>query len=235
MAADVWRNVSGSTDSSLNLRKARAVMMPDLKRTSFNAIGTSPGPSSLGPIDGDAIWFLSPVDPATGLAVRKADGTLFWQRNILYYLTVPDNHSATFGVNCSGSADADGYEQNCPHKVLVRKVIDGGVATVTTDEASEEELLTASDISAYLTRPAGFNTSTMNAEAGVTDVRLAATSLLTLRARLAPDARWQREVSLRLAAVKIKTAERELSIGDTPLSQTRFTRSLDFSVFPGQP
>jgi hypothetical protein len=234
-SAEVWRNVSNSSDSALNLRKARTLLTPDLQRTSFANIRTLTGPTSLGPIDGDAICFLSAVDPATGLAVRKSDGTLFWQRNILYYLVVPDNHSATFGVDCTGSADANGYEENCPHKILIRKIIDAGTPTDPADEATEEVLLTTSQISTYLTRPTGFNTSNMNGEPGLADIRLAANFLLTFRADLAPDTQWQREVRILCSAVKIRTAERELSIGNTPLSQTKFVRVLRLSLFPGLP
>ena len=62
-------------------------------------------PSSLGGApDGKAIWFLSARDPATGKFARGPEGEPFWQRNLLYYLVVPQQHLALFGAQLCGRA-----------------------------------------------------------------------------------------------------------------------------------
>jgi type II secretory pathway pseudopilin PulG len=235
VAAGVWRTTSASTDSQRALTKAQDDLDRDLKRTSFASVRTALGPSSLGSPDGDAIWFLSAVDPATGDFMRKVDGTPFWQRNILYYTVVPNNHPTLFGFTCSGGANADGYEVQCPHKVLVRKVIDDGVTTDLADESTVETSIAASAISTYLTRPSGYDTSAMLGESGVSDVSLPSTNLLTFRAQVAPDPEWQREVRLELGAISILTAGREIQIGSVPLDGTRFYSEVLLSIFPELP
>lgn len=232
-ATNTWRSTSASSDAQLALNKARDDLVRDLQNTSFASVRVAGGATTLGPPDGDVVWFLSAIDPSTGNYMRRSDGSPFWQRNILYYSIVPDNHSALFGYTCSGGADVDGYENQCPHKVLVRKVIDGGGATDPNDETTEETPLTASEASSYLTRPNGYDTSSMLAESGMTDVSLPSTNLLTFRVQLAPEPAWQREVRVELGSVSILTAGREVRIGSTPLSTTRFYRNLTLSVFPG--
>jgi type II secretory pathway pseudopilin PulG len=235
-ATAIWRTTSASTSSQMALSKARDDLTRDVQRTSFSTVRISNGPSSLGAVDGDAIWFLSAIDPVSGQMMRKVDGTPFWQRNILYYSVVPNNHATLLGFSCSGGADADGYEVQCPHKVLIRKVIDSGPATDPTDESTEETILTSADVSGtYLTRPNGYNTSNMLSESGVDETSLPSTNLLTFRAQLAPDPQWQREVRLELGAVSIGSAQTEVAIGSSPLDGTRFYSDLILSLFPGLP
>lgn len=234
-AGNVWRNVSGSTDAQLSLRKARGWLDRDLKRTSFSSIGEAAGMNTLGAEDGSLIWFLSAVDPVTGEFMRTSTGEPFWQRNIIYYLAVPQNHVTLFGFTCSGGADANGFEVQCPHKVLIRKVVDGGGATDPLDETTIEQPLTPTEAAGYLSRPIGFDTSAMNSEPGVTDVSIAATNLLSMQVELAPDARWEREVRIDLLSVAILSAQREVRIGQNPMNASRFTTAVELQIFPGLP
>lgn len=234
-SGDVWRSVSSSTTVQTNLGRGRDWLSRDLKQSSYDSVESQAALSSLGAIDGDVVWFLSARDPVTDEFVRKSDGTPFWQRNILYYLVVPTNHSAVFGVACSGSGDADGYEEQCPHKVLVRKVIDNGPPTDPTDETTEETPIDPGDVANYLTRPSGFDTSGMSGESGLQDISLPATSLLSFRVQLAPDPQWPGEVRLSLSSVAEEAARREVPIGQTPLSESRHTSNFEFSVFPEVP
>lgn len=234
-SGDIWRTVSSSTNVQTNLGRGRERLTRDLKQSSFDSVMRQAALSSLGPIDGDVVWFLSARDPATEEFMRKSDGTPFWQKNIVYYLVVPTNHAAVFDVACTGAADVDGYEEQCPHKVLIRKVIDNGPLTDPTDETTEETPIDPGDITNYLTRPNGFDTSAMSGEAGLEDISLPATSLLSFRVQLAPDPQWPGEVRISLHSVAEESAAREIAIGQTPLSRSRHTSNLDFSVFPEIP
>lgn len=233
-AGQIYGSVSGSTDTRTVLAKAQAALARDLERTSFSSVNVATGPTSLGPFDGDVVWFLSAIDPVTDMYLRKSDGTPFWQRNILYYSVVPNNHAGLFGFNCSGGADVAGYEVQCPHKILIRKVIDSGAVTIPTDESTEEEALLPAQVAGYLSRPNGYDTSGFS-EPGLEQVSLPAANLLSFRARLAPNPEWPREVLLNLDAVAIKTAQRELRIGSVALDETRFTSRLSLSHFPKLP
>lgn len=233
LATNVWRSTSATSSSLLTLNKARDDVTRDLQRTIFSSVRVAPGASSLGSSDGEAVWFLSAINPATGEFVRKFDGTPFWQCNILYYSVVPNNHATLFGFACSGGANGAGYEVQCPHKVLVRKVIDVGPATDPTDPTTEETPMLGSDLSTYLTRPNGYDTSALSSEPGVRDVSLPSTNILTFQAELAPDPEFRNEVRLEIGAVSILTAGREVRIGSTQLDVTRFYSDLKLSVFPG--
>jgi hypothetical protein len=233
-AGNVYRAVSGSTDSRIVLGKSQAVLQRDLERTKFSTVGVGPGLNSLGPLDSDVIWFLSAVNPATERLERKVDGSPFWQCNILYYAAVPANHATHVGFNCTGGADAEGYEVQCPHKVLVRMVIDKGTPTDPANESTEETLLTPGEAAAYLGRPDGFNTATLSG-AGLLQTSLPATNLLTFRAELNPDSVSQREIRMRVGAVATLSAQRQLAIGQTRLDQTEHYSNVRFSVFSKLP
>lgn len=227
----VWRVTSGSDTAMRELRKTRAALERDLvlSRPSLVARAAVSDHVGGGGSDGEALWFLSPVDPATGQIVRKADGSPMWMRNILYYLVVPANHDAVFGMHCNGGPGPNGFDDRCPHKVLVRKVIDSDAPTVATDEASEEVLLT--DASAYLSQPNGYDLSGMT-EAGVEDRRIVANSLLMFFSVSAPPpGNVATEVAVDTRAMSISEARREEQVGTVAGSDSRFTMQSPFSVF----
>ncbi|MBI3926837.1 MAG: type II secretion system protein [Armatimonadetes bacterium] len=221
--SDVWIRGSSSSLAQGELRKAYQNISYDLKRTTFDNVRRAQVPASLAGSDGDALWFLSAIDPVTEQSMRNVDGTPLWQRNILYYLVVPDDHTRLYGYECAGSADANGYETSCPHKILIRKVIDNA------DVDGQEALIDAGTILGYLTRPTGFDVSGM-AEPGLERVDVRAHSLLTMQTSLAPEPEWPNEVQVDLRAARIRSAERSVRVGSDSLQE--FSFQFEFSVFP---
>ncbi len=233
-ASTIWRRSSGMAVAQHQLARASEALSLDLRRASWDELAAGPGPASLSAApDGSAIWFLSAVDPATGQSLRKADGSPFWQCNILYYAVVPALHDQTFGMTCAGGAGPNGLDDRCPHKVLVRKVIDSGPPTIPADETTEETLLGAGPVTAYLTRPQGYDLSSLATEPGVRSVELRGNSLLLASFRRAPDpAVSSHEVELDLRALIIPAARRELAVGQVSLADNPFTIRKLLSVFP---
>ena len=227
---EVWRRANASNSSQTELRKAFWTLDRDLKESTFQTVRTSTGPISLSGFDGDAVWFLSAQDPTTGEFLRTDDGHPRWQRNILYYSVVPDQHGQAFGFNCAGGADADGYEAFCPHKILVRKVINNppGAAGPTIG-SEDQELLT--DVAPYLTRPQGYTIST-SGQPGLESATIAAKNLQSFRAALEPNPGWENEVAFTLGATRIEEASRTHRIGSEALDS--FTQTFNFSLFPPQ-
>ena len=224
---EVWRRANASNSSQVELRKAFWALDRDLKETTFETVRATTGPVSLTGFDGDAVWFLSAQDPTTGEFLRTDDGHPLWQRNILYYAVVPDQHRQLHGFDCAGGADGDGYETFCPHKVLLRKVIDNppGAAGPVVGSSDQELLL---DVSPYLTRPQGYAPST--GEPGLESVTIAAKNLIEFRASLEPNPGWNGEVSITLSAARIEEASRLIRVGSEPLDS--FAQTFSFSLFP---
>ncbi len=229
-SVSLYRRTNSADSAMRELRKARAALERDLVLASPTVVRRTQVPSSLGAgMDGEALWFLSPVDPATGATIRRPNGRLCWQRNILYYLVVPDNHDATFGMTCVGGAAANGYDDRCPHKVLIRKVIDSGAPTVALDLSTEEALLPS--VAGYLSRPVGFDLSAM-ADPAPTQRSIVASHLLTFETFTAPAPKsLPTEVLVDLRALAAEDARREMRVGADPAYDCRFTRQGPFSVF----
>lgn len=228
----VYRRTNGTDTALREMRKARAALERDLVLASPNQIRRARVPASLGGgDDGEALWFLSPVDPTATppTVVRKRDGTPFWQRNILYYLVVPSNHNTTFGMSCAGGTDPNGYDDRCPHKVLIRKVIDSGVPTVATDETTEETLLPS--VAGYTSRPNGYSLAGMP-DPAPTQASIAAAQLLCFESVTAPAPNnVPTELFVDLRALSIEEARREMRVGTDPGYTSRFTHQAPFSVF----
>ncbi|MBI3925133.1 MAG: hypothetical protein HY319_06300 [Armatimonadetes bacterium] len=221
----VWRKIDSADTADREIRKAVAALRSDLQLASPSRLNRTQVPPSLGAgNDGEALWFLSPIATSGQMAHKQDSAEPLWQRNILYYLVVPQNHNPTFGMNCSGIAGPTGYEAACSHKVLIRKVIDSGVATVPTDESTEETLI--ADITPYLTHPNGYDLSGMN-EPGVEHQEIVASRLLTFESQNAGPS----EVSVELRAVALQDAQRETRLGSVSMYTGRFTAVAPFSVF----
>ncbi|MCA9796235.1 MAG: type II secretion system protein, partial [Candidatus Eremiobacteraeota bacterium] len=205
----VWRQVSGSTESGSQLLKALREVRGEMVLASPRQITTVQVPASLGGgPDGDAVWFTSAIDPNTGEFVRKPNGSPFWQRNVLYYLVVPTNHDNLFGASCAGGVGPDGYDDTCPHKVLIRKEIDFGPATDTTNEANEETLMTPAEIGPYLTRPNGYSVTTFAGE----QAQIKARELLGFRVMLNPL-----PATIEVRGVNLPRANKSLAVGTVSL------------------
>ncbi|MGE0491033.1 MAG: type II secretion system protein J [Vulcanimicrobiota bacterium] len=222
-----WRHRSGGQTVALSLSSASRRLEADLGLAGASTINLANGPASLagGAADGQALWFLSAIDPLTGEFAHDLDGNPFWQRNILYYLVVPQRHQQLYGYDCQGGSA--GLDDFCPHKILLRKVIDSGVPTdPTTDpEASQEQILT--DITPYLTRPDGLDISAMNGEAGLESVEVVATRLLYFEVT-----RTGSEVVVDLRASSTPNLERSLRVGSVSLRSRPETSQYRRSFFP---
>ncbi|MEW6279282.1 MAG: hypothetical protein AB1758_11705 [Candidatus Eremiobacterota bacterium] len=163
------------------------------------------------------------MDPVSGAVMRLDDGSPFWQRNILYYLVVP------VGDTCAGGVGPNGYDDRCPHKLLIRKEIDLAPATVPTDPTTIETL--APTLAPFLTRPTGFSVAGLN-EAGVNEVKIAAAHLLSFSSVSAPPPEnLATEIAVDLRAVAVDEARREVALGSVPLSTSPFTLQSPFSAF----
>ena len=172
--------------------------------------------------DGDALWFLSFIDPTTGEPVYS-DGTgagdlgePHWQRNIMYYAVVPGSHNSVAGQSCSGGDGGDGYEDQCPHKVMVRKIIN--------DPNDPETLLPGSG--GYLDAPSGFSVSGMGGP-DLEETRLLGTNILSFRVTGDDES-----VTVDLRANSIDEARKNVPLGSTPLSGQPTTIQRVFTIFP---
>lgn len=233
---DTWWRVNSNQDADQQLYKARQSLDRDLRGAAFElqpdraTIGLATAPligGGLAGSDGDVLWFLSAVDPATGKFCRHPDGTPFWQRNILYYLVTPTNLSQHFDFAGLGF-NADGYEVGCPYKLLIRKEIDADIATTPSDPSSVEKLLAWNDIQPYLSRPDGYDCANMTAESASIHQPVAA-NLLTFRAALRQDIS---AVSLDLRASAVDRARREGGFGSRDLSENPVTTRLQLVIRP---
>lgn len=225
----LWKNVSGSESSGLDLKRVQTRLERDMLETSFASVRVTDVGASLpgGAPDGRAVCFLSALD-AKGSVVQK-DGVPFWQRNVLYYLVVPAGHS-----DCTGGAGPAGTDDRCVHKVLIRKVIDTGPPT-TPDSDFDLTVETALlDVAPYLTRPEGTSLEPMlgGTEPGLESATVVAKDLLSWDVKLSPDPRSPGEVEIDLRDVAVEEARSHVKLGVDPLSATRFTVNYLFSVVP---
>ncbi len=225
----LWRNISASEDASLGIKKAHRMVEHDLLQCNFNDMNTAIVPPSLASGgDGTAVWCLSAAGP-TGATLMAPDGSAFWQRNILYYLVVPAGHTS-----CAGGSGPGNLDDRCPHKVLIRKVIDSGTPTSPASDpiADREALLTGGAITAYLTRPNGFDVSAMMGEPGVTQVEIVANNLLWFETKREPDPDIPKEIQVDIRAVRNEELQTLQSIGSAPLYDSPGVTTHLFSVFP---
>lgn len=230
-AGKAWRRTSGLNTVETQLGKAQSHLVRDLESIRFDESATTLSTAGLAGVPaGTAIWFLSAVDPATETAVRTPFGAPLWQRNILIYPAVPLNHDSLFGMTCTGGAGPLGLDDQCPHKVLIRKVIDGPVSH--PDIAGAEGLLSAGQIANYLTRPQGFDTSNMSGEAGLEDVSFLANFLLFFSVERGPAGGSPLEVQVDIRALNIEDARRNIPVGNSSLADSRFTSHQLFSIYP---
>lgn len=211
----IWRATAGRDTAIREVEKARQALERDLELTSarepFLWRTEVPASLSAGGYDGDAINFLSAVDPAVGQATYGNDGSVFWMRNVTYYLVVPSGHT-----ECAGHRDGQSYDDACPHKVLLRQVTDHPPASNPVDPLTMETLL---PVGTSFPRPATLPMTPT--------LRTVAINLLTFRTSLGVGG-----VNLDVRAVAIADAQRSLSIGATPLGTGKFTLQEVFNVYP---
>lgn len=218
----LWRRVESSSSAAQSLSKASQTLNADLINIGRTGVATT----SYGTM-GQAVWFLSAYDPDTKTFVRNGGGRSFWQKNVLYYLTVPLDHDSRFGVHC---ADQDLV---CPHKILLRKVIDTGAPTSPASvEADEETLASSAEISVYLTQPATLDLAGLAAEPGVVSVDYVAGYLLDMAVTLSSQGLNVSEAEVVLRAGLINDAKAHLKVGTDPFNKGTFTLSREIDVVP---
>lgn len=224
------RRLDSSSEAARNLRVAQRSLSVDLRgaRGGEILIGEVPDHLGGGGKTGQAVAFRSAWDPDQGRYCQKTDGTPFWQKTILYYVAVPVRHDELYRMTCQGGSGPDGFDDVCPHKILIRKTIDQApVTTASSAEGTEEPMPT--DITSYLTRPDDLSLNGMSSEAGLVEARVVASKLLWFRAT--SGAGGEIEVDLRALAIaealgKVRVGE--VSLGEDPLALQQL-----FTVRPG--
>lgn len=231
MAGRAYRQVSGHEDGELQMKKLSRHLQRDLTGSTIDSVVVAQVPDPAG-IAGDAVSCLSvQAGPeARGVACTDSGGEPYWQRNVIYYIARP------LGDTCTGGADADGYEDMCPHKVAVRKVVDTGDPTLPLPDGdpandNEEPLAGLTD---YLTRPAAnFSVAGMYSEPGnVTSVEVVAVNLLTMRVRKNPDPNAAGEVEVELRTFSEQGSQHTVNIGTQLLSGQDKRQTHLLSCFP---
>ena len=219
-ARNAWIVSDSKETAALRLRQAKTSLQRDFESASHENVGVSSSPASLagGGKDGDTLVFLSPIDPANSQIVRNSSGEPLWQRNILYYLTVPLNH-----VTCKGTVGPGGYEASCPHKVLVRKVINN------PGSGGTQELLT--DVSSYLDRPATDNTSPTGGGSKLEDSQVVATDLLWFAVTTNPSS-GPGAVVIDARTVALESAQRNARAGAQSYASGPYTVNARLSLVP---
>ncbi len=177
MAEKVYYQISGNEDATMQLKRAMRMLQKDLVSALADtessifppALNVANVPPSLpgGAFDGTAVCMLSPYQNGNGQLMMNTDGPE-WQRNVIYYTVVP------MGDPCAGGADANGLDDRCPHKLLIRKVINQG--------STPQTALPAAAIPTYLTRPnSPKDISNFAGEANLTQSQIVAYGLISLR------------------------------------------------------
>lgn len=233
-ALTAWRSTESRQAALAQLNLASNSLIKDLAGTDKNQLLSATVPGLSGH-QGDALWFLSAYEPgADDRFVRSREtGKPIWQTNVLYYLIQPQNHSTiSNGVVCNAVDGGGGYDSGCPHKVLVRKVVDLVAQPDPLDEANQEVLMTPGQAAAQLTAPLGFSTSNLLAEPGVVPegATLAGRDLLWFR--VTRDVPAPGVTTLDLRTVRIDEARREVPVGTVNLLQTKHTLQHQLELSP---
>lgn len=216
-------------EASRNLQMAQQELQRDLLGARREDVVVSDVPDQVGGggKTGQALLFRSAIDPDTGAFCQKRDGTPLWQKTILYYTAVPEEHDRLFGQACQGGSNPEGYDDVCPHKLLLRKVIDlPPETTPTSSEASAEPLLL--DPTAYLTQPVSLSLREMSSEQGSVEARIVASGLLGFRASKGDH----QEVEIDLRALMIAEALKTVPVGTASLWESPLVLQRRFTVVP---
>ena len=216
----VFATASGRDRAIAQLIKAEQAIRRDLEmaRPGVTSLIITPAPASLGGgADSDALGFLSPQDPATGQTQTHLDGSPFWMRNIVYYLTVATDYSSGLGTTMTGG-NVGGYDYSCPVKQMVRVEIDQNPGNDPNVDTTEDTLVTA--LAPFLTRPTGvFRSATR---------KTVANQLLMFRCQ-----QFGAEIRLDLFAVSLDDSRRDKGFGSTVSYQSgKYTIQHSLSVYP---
>lgn len=219
-----WHKTESSQDVHFQFQKLRHALHRDLRDVSAGlcAVMGRDG-STTPPEEGEVLWFLSASTPEAGL-VRKSDSTPFWQRNVLYYLTVPTDHDQQFGERCGDGPWA------CPHRVLVRRLFDSGPPTAPEGAPeSIETLMSALTIEDKLLAPTGHTLP--DSDPDLESQEIVAAGLLRFEVRLRPQGRAG-EIEIRVAGFDVEHAGKLVSSRTESLELSPYTHHFTMSVFP---
>lgn len=210
----VWRRTSSRDLAVGQLLKARTNLTRDVMNASqlpqqFDTAQL--GPSLGAGFDGDAFSILTCEDGQAAWNVTT-DGASVLRAQVSYGLWVPNNVNARYGYTFSGVADAQGYEEGCPYKWLMRRQ-DAVPAPVAPNPFAA---VASNWNTTLLTRPTNLTESpTYRAVATLTGFRV-----------LASGGLWQFE----LRATAVEDARQKLPIGSSPLGSSPYTIVQRFSV-----
>lgn len=245
-SVSIWGSTESRGDASFNLFKARHRLIEDLRRADASQpdedtlfLDLTQVPASMG--GNDAIWFLSAED-IDGNFAHDPDGGPFWQRNILYFLAIPDNHHLVSTTNCTPGGGPNG-DDHCPHKVLVRAVIDNppvtdpppALPTPFPDDLEPETLLTQAEVADYIIAPDGFDLSVLRTKPGVEEADIVAVDLLWFKVNTVQSTELGQRtygVEVDLRAVAHDEAMKTSDFGFVPLGDRAITQQSRFTVLP---
>ena len=202
----VWQRTSARDAALRQIVRARSFLTRDLMNGSGRpgqSASAHVGPSLSAGWDGDAFTILSCEDNTTPWNINATGGSLL-TREVTYSLFVPQNVNNRYGGNYPGVADAQGYEDACPYKWLVRRVDPAPAAVAPSPDATVPANWTTS----LLSRPSSLNsTATQQVVATLHSFRI-----------LSNGPRW--EIELRACAVD--EARRKMALGSVALGSSPY-------------
>ena len=203
----IWQRSSARDQAIRELLKAEAALSRDLAngarsttQSDYRAVKAGAGSISTG----DGLALLVPSAQQEQLHL-DAQGQPVLDRLVTYYLAVPANVSALSGLPQNFWVDAQGYEDQCAYKWLIRKetaapaAAPGGLPAVPANWLTGPEIETPTT---FWRNP---------------DKRVVASNLLQFRVLKGPPT-WE----VTLTAVAIADARRQIALGSVPLSSTAF-------------
>ena len=212
MGLDVWRRTESSQEASSQLQKARYALRRDLTAASLNELSILDSP------EGSILWFLSPMDTGSEELALDLDGAPLWQRNVIYYTAVPEEHDTLFPGTCSGDPDV------CPHKLLIRRELDTGVTTHGNSPLGRaEELLSEDDLLAEVLRPRNM------VEGLDVNSSVVARNIFEFEVSLDPD-NW-REVEIKVSGFHLEEAGKKVDLRNLE-EVTPYIKQIRFVVYP---
>lgn len=212
-----------SGDVTLQLQKARGALSRELAETRYSMVRTASLGVEAAEMEGDVLWFLSARTPETGEVTRDTDGSPFWRHNVLYYLTVPAEHDATYGAQCRGEA--------CAHKMLVRRRLRRVPYPQNEKQTlAKEKLIPWSTMQGNVAAPSGPGMAGVGGEAEKTEV--VAGGLVAMKVETMPDPAYTEEVRVTLTGFALDKAGQKTRTGQS-LLESPYSTVMRFSVFPG--
>jgi len=232
-----WVNMEGRHLGERDLRQAEFSLLRDLKATRADNVVC--GTLSNG--DGGLLWMNSTLRRGgllDGQACRDTDGEPIWQATIVYYLVrpAPALHQQLYGYQCPPWAGG-GVDPLCPHKLLIRRLIETQAHTAVPAVKTESEPFPA-NVNAWVgnpvVQPSDMKLSNLPNPGSVIESKIVALTMLSF-IPLRPSASLDR-VDLHLATVRRQEAEKHLAVGSYDFSlpgNRRFVLEYNSGAFPG--